>query len=396
MASRGFGLLILAAVQAVAPAYTVPSGTVLHVRLTQAVSSQAAHRGDSISATLIAPVEVGDKVIPMGATVRGTIDEVTAHSPVRQARLRLSFDRLDSGTSTVQIAATLVAVDNAREAVGRDGVILGPVTEADRALGRVELLALAALVPEIFVLDVAGSRLREGVRVDITYPIGVDLDLQLTRPFDIGADGLQVPPPAARVPTSLVDQIRAFPIRTAAGRPPREADMVNIVFLGSASGLTEAFARAGWSTADALSARADVKTFLAIASREGYQRGPVSRQTLDGRSPDEVFQKQTNTFAKRHHVRIWRHGLWNGRQLWAAAATHDIGVKFTAAERTFTHRVESQIDLERDKIANDLMYAGVPPASFVDQPAAPRAVTNATQDELVTDGRIAVIDLGDR
>src|SRR5262249_54125514 len=159
--------------------------------------------------------------------------------------------------------------------------------------------------------------------------------------------------PAARVATALVDLIRAFPIRTAAGRPSREADMINIVFLGSAGRLTGAFARAGWSTADALSARADVKTFLAIASREGYQQGPVSRQILDGRDPDVVFQKQTNTFAKRHHVRIWRRGLWNGRQLWAAAATHDIGVKFAAAERTFTHRVESQIDLEREKIAND-------------------------------------------
>ena len=335
-------------------------------------------------------------MIPTRATLRGTIDEVAAHSLDHRARLGLNFDRLESGASSVQIATTLVAVDNAREAVDRDGVILGPVTEADRTWGRVELLALAALVPEIFVLDVAGSRIREGVRVDVSYRAGVDLDLQLTRPLDIGADALQTPLPAAAVPTSLMEQVRAFPIRTSAGHPPRLADVINIVFLGSRDRLAGAFARAGWATADALSARADVKTFLAIASREGYQRGPVSLQTLDSREPDLVFQKQTNTFAKRHHVRIWRRGLWNGRQLWAAAATHDIGVKFAAAERTFTHRVESQIDLERDKIANDLAFVGVPVARLVDRPAAPSSVTNATEDPLVTDGRVAVIDVGDR
>lgn len=392
----GFSLLTLALAAALGATYTVPSGTVLHVRLTQAVSSQTARRGDAVRATLVAPVEAGDRRIGVGATLEGAVADVTRHSIDHSARLRLDFNKLAVGSSTVPIGTALIAVDNARETIGRDGAILGPVTQSDRALGRVELMALAVLVPEIFVLDVAGSRVREGVHVDISYGSGVDLDLQLTQPFEIAGDALQAARPTASVPTSLAAQVRAFPIRSAAGRPPRPADVVNIVFLGSRDRLSGAFARAGWNTAEALGARADVKTFLAVAGREGYQRGPVSLQTLDGRDPDLVFQKQTNTFAKRHHVRIWRRGLWNGRQLWAAAATHDIGIKFAAGERTFTHRVEAQIDLERTKIADDLAFIGVPVAGFVDRPSAPKSVTNATGDELITDGRLMVIDLGDR
>ena len=40
--------------------------------------------------------------------------------------------------------------------------------------------------------------------------------------------------------------------------------------------------------------------------------------------------------------------------LWAASATHDIGIKFAREERTFTHRVEQAIDLERQKVVDDL------------------------------------------
>ncbi len=176
------------------------------------------------------------------------------------------------------------------------------------------------------------------------------------------------------LPDSLADLIRGAPVRTAAGQPPRPADMINLAFIGSADALAGAFTNAGWNTAASLSVRADVRVFLAIAGREGYQLGPVSLQTLDGRDPDLVFQKQTNTFAMRHHVRIWRRGSWDGRPLWAAAGTHDIGVRFDVRDRSFTHRVEPQVDLEREKIVDDLAFAGVPPAVYVDRP--PRAAVD--------------------
>ena len=119
-------------------------------------------------------------------------------------------------------------------------------------------------------------------------------------------------------------------------------------------------------------------------------------ETFAGRPPDRVFQKQNNTFDCRHHVRIWRlPQMVEGRPVWAASATHDVGIKFTRSERTFTHRVETDIDFERQKIVDDLRFAGfVQGFALAIRPTVPTRMVNATDDEMTTDGRIAVIGPG--
>jgi hypothetical protein len=196
------------------------------------------------------------------------------------------------------------------------------------------------------------------------------------------------------VPRSLEQLAVSEPYRTTSGRPPVLADVTNVLLIGTAAQLTETFERAGWTTAAALSLRSDVKTFLAVAGREGYKEGPVSVQTLDGRPTDLVFQKQNDTFAKRHHVRIWGRGTWEGVPVWLAAATHDIGIKFEPADASFTHRVDTHIDLERDKVINDLAFAGGPAAAYLNRTAVPASVINAGNDRLETDGRLAVVIFG--
>ena len=58
---------------------------------------------------------------------------------------------------------------------------------------------------------------------------------------------------------------------------------------------------------------------------ERLRRSPVSALLMNERPPDLVFQKSLNTFAKRHHVRIWKLAKkYNGREVWVGAATHDI------------------------------------------------------------------------
>ncbi len=187
----------------------------------------------------------------------------------------------------------------------------------------------------------------------------------------------------------------AQPTRTAAGRPPRPADVVNFAFNGGDEELSAAFAAAGWTSAVALSLRADARTVLAVAEDRGYTLGPVSLETFGGRPPDRVFQKQTNTFDRRHHVRIWRLAeTHQGAPVWIASATHDVGVKFVRQERTFTHRVETDIDIERQKIVDDLRFAGaIARYTLAERRDVPSRVMNATEDPMTTDGRIAVIVL---
>ena len=121
----------------------------------------------------------------------------------------------------------------------------------------------------------------------------------------------------------------------------------------------------------------------------------MSLLTLEGRRPDLVFEKQNNTLARRHHVRIWaRPGEFRGRPIFLAAATQDVGIFFSAQERTFTHRIDSRIDLERDKIVDDLAFAGaVEMSTLVDRPQVSRSGTNAAGDRIETDGAIAALVL---
>jgi hypothetical protein len=122
----------------------------------------------------------------------------------------------------------------------------------------------------------------------------------------------------------------------------------------------------------------------------GYNAAPVSTLTLEGQKPDRVYEKQTDTFSKRHHVRIWRRpGSFQGKPVWLAAASHDIGIRFSRETRNFTHRVEPNVDLERTKILNDLRFTGFVKAfAYVPRASAPRKFRNATGDDLITDGRM--------
>jgi hypothetical protein len=363
----------------------------LHVRLTTPVSSQHARVGDEVGAVMIAPFSAGNDVIAAGALVHGQVSAVESYRFDREATLALTFDRIYVGGTSFPISTRLKTVDNARETIDQNGTIKGPRTRADSGWGRLELLGLAALVPEVFAVEMGVSRVHEGVQVSVEYAAGVEMDLALLKPLAATQPPFTTPTPEASLPADLESVLRTWPTRTAAGTPPREADLLNLAFVGSRDALERTFENAGWLTAVALSKRADMKTILAILGREGYHTGPVSLESLDGLPPQVVFQKQNNTFAKRHHIRMWQRGEWRGQPLWAAAATHDVGVKFVVAERTFTHRVETDVDIERDKVTNDLLFAGAARVAYLNRASVPATITNATEDQMTTDGRLAVM-----
>jgi hypothetical protein len=169
------------------------------------------------------------------------------------------------------------------------------------------------------------------------------------------------------------------------------------MFIGSKEQLEEAFELAGWTTAAKLSGKSKLETFRAIVEARGYSEAPVSTLLLDGHEPDLVFQKQLNTFAKRHHLRIWRRpAKFKDRTIWLSAATHDIGIEFSPENRTFIHKIDSYIDRERAKVALDLLHTGMLRGiSLVARPEVPTESENATGDQLLTDGRMAVLLLRD-
>ena len=180
-----------------------------------------------------------------------------------------------------------------------------------------------------------------------------------------------------------------------AQRPSKPSDVTNLMLIGTLEQVQQAFKDAGWSNAAALTTEAKLETFRAIAEQRGYKEAPVSVLLLEGKPPDLVFEKINNTFAQRHHLRVWkRPDTFEGKPVWVIAATHDTGIDFSEQNRTFIHKIDSQIDRERAKVVNDLLFTGrVRSVALVERPAVPQHGQNATGDNVETDGKMAVLIL---
>jgi hypothetical protein len=232
----------------------------------------------------------------------------------------------------------------------------------------------------------------------VTYDSGVDLTLKLTAPLEL--KGPAGPGPAAKLTpiadeNALADLVARQPFQTWAQRPSKPSDITNLMLVGTAEQVQQAFAAAGWANAAALSAQAKLETFKAIAEQRGYKEAPVSVLLLENKPPDLVFEKLNNTFAQRHHLRVWRRGdTFEGQAVWVIAATHDTGIDFSQENRTFIHKIDPQIDRERAKVVNDLLFAGrVRSVALVERSGVPQHGQNATGDSIETDGKMAVLVL---
>lgn len=383
-------------------AIEVPAGTQLQVRLKTKIASDTSKPDDPVETMVIAPVMVnGALAIPAGVTLRGVVAASSAATdPSVRATVALDFRELEMGGRRIRVHTLLTAVENARESVNDKGEIQGILANetlsarmdagidkvTDRYSGFGGLLSAAK---KAVFKEPAG---------DISYDAGVEMDLKLTAALTLtgapppGPDAALQPVPDSR---ALIDLVNRQPFQSRAQKPPKESDITTLMLIGAQEQVQAAFAAAGWSQASKLGEKSKFETLRAIAEDRGYSEAPVSILYLEGRPPDLVFEKTNNTFSKRHHLRIWlRPDQYHGRPVWVCAATHDTGIDFSAEDRTFIHKIDSQIDLERSKVVNDLLLTGkVQSLLMVDRPNVPRNGQNATGDNLTTDGRMAVLIL---
>ncbi|HWB85075.1 MAG TPA: LssY C-terminal domain-containing protein [Bryobacteraceae bacterium] len=383
-----------------AAALQVPAGTGIQIRLKTKVSTQTSKAKDAVEAVVIAPVMVNNQfAIPAGAIVRGTVDKVTQSTkPDERSLLVLKFTEIEISGTKLKLAAQLSGVENARESVDDQGQING-IIAADTISGRLDtqLDKLGEKYASFAdILTAAKKAVIQSTESDITYDTGVEMDLKLTAPLAL--DKPSGPGPAASLqPIPNLDALAAMaakqPFQTMAESPSKPSDVTNLMVIGSEEQVKQAFSDAGWSSAAALSAESKLQTVQAVAEQRGYKEAPVSVLLLDGKPPDLVFEKLNNTFAMRHHLRVWRQpATFDGKAVWVISATHDTGIDFSAENRTFIHKIDSQIDRERAKVVNDLLFTGkVSGMALVDRPDVPTHSQNATGDDLDTDGKIAVL-----
>jgi hypothetical protein len=381
-------------------------GQTLSVRLNGPVYSEHSRTGDPVEATVTYPLckggenitcPNGDLVIAPGTKAQATV-LFAQKAPHKYSRPRLVLDFSNivhaDGTRS-PLYARVLDVDNARETV-RNNEILGIVQPHASTKGSIALAGLSMVNP-IAGYTIKGVSAVYGlsIRREILFPAGTDLQIQVVRPSMLRTRDNWSGWPVLPVDTKLKALVASTPLRVYT-KDNKPSDLTNLMFIGSQQQLVAAFQEAGWFEADSLSMGSAAKSIQATLRGSGYTNAPVSLLTINGKPPDLVFQKSLDTFAKRHHIRIWKEpGTYQGRDVWIGAATHDIAISTARKNTKWSHRIDPHIDREREWIETDFLYAGTATSyALVDRPHAPKKTANATGDELLTDGQISILELG--
>ncbi len=389
-----------------------PADSVLHVRLTNAVGSFASRPGSAVDGVLIAPVKIdGETVLPVGTMVHGHVKSVRRiglgilHET---ASLDLTFDSVSlPGGASLPVSTKVASVDNGREEVMPSGEIREGRSTASWGNHAAHLLRDAMLldVHAQIAAWAVKSVVMQVPEPEIYLPTGAELTLVLSTPvrtlFVSNADDdsrgftederVSLEPVVAEVPE------RAFTPRTKKADSGRPADLVNVLLIGSREQISAAFTAAGWTLAQPSSRRSDLESAFAATFDRADRNAPMSSLRINNAAPDMAWEKGFNDVSKRHHIRLWKMAeTWEGQELWAAAATRDVEIGFLRPGHVVTHRVEEQVDHERDKIAWDLAYASCADAmDWWDRPAVPHFTRNATGDRMLTDGELVVVKVND-
>jgi len=389
-----------------------------HIRLDTALTSYGSRAGTAFIATAISPLEDGGQVIiPPGSLIRGTVTRASAVGfglVHERATLELAFEEYElAGGERYALGARLDFIENAREQVDSRGRIKGVLAASSpqgllrgiwywpgddffshSALG---LTGLGGALWSHFSLGPFGAAGVLAARYlafslpepEIQLPSGTEMRLVATSI----PEGVPTTPvvPNLRVGESLSVWLenKSHIVTRPDGRPAD--DIINLAFVGDAEELQNAFAAAGWVAAEPRTMHSLSATYRAYNSMSGYSTAPVSPLLYQQAEPSVVFQKSFNTIAKRHHIRIWRAGSFEGKEVWLGAATHDAGVGFRLRSMTITHKIDPQTDRERTKVVTDLGFTScLERVSFLESSAA---AADAWNPWIQTDGRLAVLYL---
>ena len=178
-------------------------------------------------------------------------------------------------------------------------------------------------------------------------------------------------------------------------------DLVNFVIIGSKDQVTTALKAAAWLPADKTNQDAVVSALLATLQKNVYVTVPMSILYLFGRPQDFGYQRAEAVMvaAQRHHFRIWDAPFSTQQQtIWAGAGTHDIGIeKDQRKEGAITHKIDQDVDNERDFIGATLQQAGyVQAMQYMTRSKPITSARTATGGEIKSDGRVLVIVLNNR
>jgi len=381
----------------------IPSGKSFWVRLLDPVASYSSKPGTSVRALLIqSPDCEGAAVFPAGLEVDGQVTSVRKVGlgfKNDTANLEIIFDRIVASDGTIlPIASQVVEVDNARETVHK-GKIRG-IRATNTPQGRITsgLIHMPTFNPYGDMGLIVYRMLTILPEPEIYLPPGTDLRLQLNVPLYVG-DQPELPRASFQLDEFERGEIemllqgstsRTF---TTAGK---DADVVNVLFVGSREQIDSAFHAAGWLNNDHNSPHSVFKQFKAFLTLSNYPTAPVSTQLLNGQPQDLAWQKSFDSYGKRDHVRLWQQSdTVRGEEAWLAAFTRETSAVLSVPNHKFIHHIARNLDDGVNMLVRDLSLAGcVDSVRLLPRPEVRDTLMNATGDEMRTDGTLTVVELG--
>lgn len=251
-----------------------------------------------------------------------------------------------------------------------------------------------------------------GAHRDVIVPVGGRLSIGINQASDDLGEGtytvhLEIYPADANTtyrPARQVQSIAGVDASVFAKIPRRVADkdnnpgdMVNFLILGSETDLKNVFTNAGWVKVDADVRGTVLHGILESISKESYLTMPMSPLYLFGRVQDYgwAHAEPIKVVASRNHLRIWKAPFEvNGQTAWIGAATHDVGFERDNRNNGVTHKIDPDIDLERDYLEKTLTATGlVSEVSHFLPPDALKEARTATGGSFHSDGRVLILRL---
>jgi hypothetical protein len=308
----------------------IPDGTPVKLQMVRTISSAHAQKGDHLDFVVTKDVTVGGfTIIQEGTLASGSVAGV-------------------KGKRLLGMGGELVIKLDSVELITGDEVALRARKEV-KGSSRSKLIAVEMIIAGLVYLPAAPvfllSRGRDSTALqgtEMTAYINGDSLVQSAKLRGVreGVSGL-------REMTDLL------PPRIVDGQG-REGDMLNLIFIAKKNDLEGAFERAGWVKTD--KSKPTIFWHL-LLQRKHYTKLPMARLYVFGRAQDYSYAlpDPTSIVARRHHLRIWRADYeMDGTPIWVGAATHDIAIQIQMKRLRIVHRIDPEVDVERDFIAANL------------------------------------------
>jgi hypothetical protein len=311
----------------------------------------------------------GFTVISAGAKAEGSVIRVKRKRPLGIA-----------GRLIIQLNSVELATGEQTQLIGR---------KEFKGRSRTIRMAVGMAITAGIYLPAAPAFLLTPGR-DGTALKGTEVTAYTESDFSVDTNDLPV---AGGTDSELNELIKQLPPRALNGEG-REGDMLNLIFAAKENDLQLAFAHAGWLKVE--NSTPQVIWHL-LRQRNHYAKLPMNKLYVFGRTQDYSYAlpDPKSVVARRHHLRIWKTDrAMDGVPLWVGAATYDVAIEFVKRKFRLFHRIDPDIDAERDFIARTLAKsAQVTHEQFVRCTEPVFNAQTATGQTYYSDSRILFLEL---